>query len=395
MNRWLLGAFLASVLFASAVKPVEAQTLPSVDPSVMCSVLDGAGSLVYQMYQGVLGLRPVKMPLRKGKNYRVEMTHDGRQREYIFHVPKNFKRSAKQKLIFQFHGSPSRGDAEMALIQLYAEAERKGNSYVVVVPFGTAALGSSESCWEGEAARDVVFAFNHDPNLGATYAAGVDDVSFVRAIVDDLERYMEVDRNAIFAAGMSGGGFMSYRLACEAADLFAAIAPVAGVENLMNCEPSRPIGVLQFHGTEDQNAPYNGRVCVDDAGNPCGLCPGFDDVTGECLWQDSARHSFEAFGSHNGCTAGPTVVQELDRRNDGTSVTVEEYSGCDDGVEVKFVTINGGGHAWPGSLVRQRGGIFPWLRTFIWAAVEPLLGEATSEIIANREIVEFFNRHQR
>lgn len=89
-----------------------------------------------------------------------------------------------------------------------------------------------------------------------------DDVGFIRALVADVDaRVTPLDRRRIFATGISNGGFMSLRLACEAADLFAAVAPVAATmpaELGMGCRPSRPVSVIMIHGTADRQVPYVG-----------------------------------------------------------------------------------------------------------------------------------------
>ena len=81
-------------------------------------------------------------------------------------------------------------------------------------------------------------------------------MAFVRALAKKLSTEYRIKR--YFAIGMSNGGLMSYRLACDAADVFTAIGSVAGTDNTTSCSPSRPIPVMHIHALNDPNVLYNG-----------------------------------------------------------------------------------------------------------------------------------------
>ncbi len=118
----------------------------------------------------------------------------------------------------------------------------------------------------------------------------------------------------VYVTGMSNGGFMSQRLACDLSDRIAAIAPVAGNNVTTSCVPTRPISVMEFHGTADSTVPYSG--------------------TGPTI---------AAWVDRNGCDSSPAVTF------DSGNARCETYNGCDGGVEVTLCTITGLGHAWPGA----------------------------------------------
>ena len=102
------------------------------------------------------------------------------------------------------------------------------------------------------AAQDTAFAtWNAGNCCGGARDQNVDDVGFIRQIVANLTRQMNVDRQRIYATGMSNGGLMSYRLACEMSDVFKAIAPVAGTDNTRSCTPKQPVAVLHIHARND------------------------------------------------------------------------------------------------------------------------------------------------
>ena len=54
------------------------------------------------------------------------------------------------------------------------------------------------------------------------------DSKFLRAMVEEVIRnpQVNIDESSIFFMGISNGGFMSYRMACEHADLIAGIMPI-------------------------------------------------------------------------------------------------------------------------------------------------------------------------
>ena len=96
---------------------------------------------------------------------------------------------------------------------------------------------------------------------------GIDDVGFITGLVGKLTSDFGIDPGHVYATGMSAGAFMVNRLACERADMFAAIAPVAGTLGAnVGCAPSQPVAVLEMHGTADPVVPFNGGPMVGRGG---------------------------------------------------------------------------------------------------------------------------------
>ncbi len=130
---------------------------------------------------------------------------------------------------------------------------------------------------------------------------------------------------------MSNGGFMSYRLACELNDRIAAIASVTGgmfSGYLPQCEPGRPVPILEIHGTADDVVPYNGTPNVN--------VPVETTVN---FWADN-----------NGCGNMPDGIPLPNTApNDGSTAERFDYPGCAAGSAVSLIKITGGGHTWPGS----------------------------------------------
>jgi polyhydroxybutyrate depolymerase len=157
-------------------------------------------------------------------------------------------------------------------------------------------------------------------------------VGFVRALLDTLERELNLDPRRVYATGISNGAMFSYRLACDLPGRFAAIAPVAGAlpaELAPGCAHTQPVSVIAFQGTADPLMPYLGG----GAGRRRVL---------------SAERSIAFWGTRAGCGGEVTVADPIDKMTDGTRVRVTTFSGCGPGLAVELYTIEGGGHTWPG-----------------------------------------------
>ena len=159
---------------------------------------------------------------------------------------------------------------------------------------------------------------------------GVDDVRFLVALLDRVHHDAGTDSERVFATGISNGGMMAYRLACEASDHVAAIAPVAATLVFEGCAPARPVSLLHIHGLADGNVPFAGGTPTKSfQANPPVYAP--------------VRAGVQRFAGVAGCTTIPTSTTTADGR-----VTTERWSRCVDGGDVELVTIAGGGHSWPG-----------------------------------------------
>src|SRR5882724_9502810 len=159
---------------------------------------------------------------------------------------------------------------------------------------------------------------------------GVDDVGFLRAVVEDAGTRFPIDRKRIYAAGISNGGLMSYRLACDAANFFAAVVPVAAnlsVELAAECRPSRAVPVAIINGTDDPIMPWiGGEIKVPW------------NRRGEVL---SAQESFERWIKIGDCALPVTHMAKNQSPDDGTSLVRHVARECKDGGEVRLYEILG------------------------------------------------------
>lgn len=234
-------------------------------------------------------------------DHTVMVDHDGMVRSAIVHVPPGYDPQAATPLVLNFHGYTGDAPGEVAFSLMNPVADAHG--FIVVYPQGLHNSWNAGLCC-GQAVTD-----------------NVDDIGFIRALVDALHAQLCLDARRIYAAGMSNGGYISHRLACEAADLIAAIGPVSATVVIDPCTPSRPVPVMMFNGTTDLLVPYDGA------------------------WYQSAPKSFADWALRDGCTDAPEVSAQTG------AVTCETHDECDDGVAVTLCTVDGMGHCWPGNPV--------------------------------------------
>ena len=167
-------------------------------------------------------------------------------------VPSTYDPAQPMPLIFLLHGYSSSGNAIEAAWQLEPLAEELG--FLYLHPDGTEDIFGFQFWNATDACCDL-------------FGSGVDDSGYLRALIDEIRNQLNVNPNSIHFAGHSNGGFMSYRMACDHADVVASIASLAGATFLdpNDCVPTEPVHTLQIHGTNDDVILYNGG-CI---GNNC------------------------------------------------------------------------------------------------------------------------------
>ena len=263
----------------------------------------------------------------------------GDLRNYWLVRPEGIEKTKPAPLLMVLHGSAGSGEDMMTVTQRGFERLADKEKFVVVYP------DALERRWNDQ---------------GGT----VDDVGFLLAIVDKLVADGLVDKNRVYVAGISNGGMMAQRLACEQADRIAGIATVAGglPEPLQaTCKPARALPVLVIHGTEDPIVPWSG-----------GAVAGFEDF-GKVL---SARETAKFWAANNRCGDGGVIAAEPDRDpKDGTRVKMEIFASCPVGAAVKLAAVEGGGHTWPGG--------YQYLP-------ERFIGRTSQDVDANMLIWDFF-----
>lgn len=182
------------------------------------------------------------LSLRPGNHARA-LEVDGRRRSYLVHVPPQHDPAMPTPVVLAFHDGGGRADHMPIFSGLNEKADKAG--FIVAYPDGSGRLENMRT-------------FNAGNCCGHAAAANIDDVAFIRHVLDDLQGIANVDRRRAFATGMSNGAMMSYRLAAELSDRIAAIAPIGGPMGTKECRPGRAVSVMHFHGDADALAQFKG-----------------------------------------------------------------------------------------------------------------------------------------
>jgi polyhydroxybutyrate depolymerase len=265
----------------------------------------------------------------------------GMDRTYTLHVPPG----DPVGLVLSLHGGGGTGIGQRNLTDFDTVAD--ANNLLVVYPDGY------DKSWAD--------------GRGASPAdrRHVDDIGFLVGLAAKLENDYNIAPGHVFATGMSNGAFMSNRLACDRADVFAAIAPVAGTLGVgVACNPSRPVSVWEAHGTADPLVPFKGGAVRGRGGISRSI-----SVTG----------MVDKWRSADGCQGDPSV-QVLPNVRDGTVVHRFDSTACAPSTEVVFYQIDNGGHTWPGG------------KQYLPTAI---IGPTTRALDGSEAIAQFFLAHAR
>jgi polyhydroxybutyrate depolymerase len=256
--------------------------------------------------------------------------HDGMTRDYRLYLPAGYDANNPPPLVFNLHGFGSNALEQ----ELYSTMNLVADTANFLVCYANGV----DNSW----------------NVGWNFGTNTDDVSFINALIDTFITNYNVDPNRVYSCGMSNGGFMSYRLACELNDRIAAIASVTGSfspQFYPQCNPGRAVPVMEIHGTADDVVFYGGTPNVS-------------------IHMDTV---IQFWAQNNACNlvADTTAVPDINQADNCTASRID-FNDCDNDAMVSFYKIQGGGHTWPGALFS--------------------IGTTNQDINASVEIWRFFNR---
>ena len=269
--------------------------------------------------------------------YNGQIESSGEKRRYLLYVPKSYDPTRPVPLVITIHGFAQWPAHQMSISHWNDLADEFG--FIVVYPMGT-----------------------RFPLRWRTYTQpGMEDgpereVQFISDLIDKLEGEYNIDPARIYTNGLSNGGGMSFLLACKLSERIAAIGTVAGAYATpwSECDPTRPVPLIAFHGDSDPIVPYQG-----------GKQSRFDTTF------PSIPDWIQMYAQRNACAGEPLYLPVSD------TVSGVRYTSCSQDAEVVFYTIQGGGHTWPG------GEPIP----------EWIAGYTTPDINATRVMWEFFSNY--
>lgn len=267
---------------------------------------------------------------------------DGRTRTILVHIPPAYNGQTRLALVLNLHGSAS--DARQQ--EAFSGMDRTAGAHHFLVAYPQAAIPDG-SGYDWNVPR-VPLAGGRSVPPGAA-----NDVSFLTHVITLLEGRYCINTHQVFATGMSGGGRMASQLGCDASQVIAAIAPVAGLRHPTPCPARRAVPVVAFHGTADPIDPFNGH--------------------GEAYWTYSVPRAARLWAKQDGCTAKPTTKPT-------SGVTLTTYGGCRNGAAVALYAVIGEGHEWPGG-------------PHVGPRITAVLGPQSNAVNANAVMWTFFASH--
>lgn len=268
-----------------------------------------------------------------GQKQRIKIGDETRQ--FTLYVPKTVEVDKPIPLVLNLHGSGMSSTEQMFYSDMNKTADKYG--FAVLYPQGK----------------------NEDWNVGfeMDYDTGQDDVGYIKQVLQEVKNEISVDENAIFAIGLSRGGFFTHRLAAEMPGTFAAICAVGApipLEVMKRNNSKEKLAVLIVHGTDDEIVLYKGKE---------GAYASVDETVAYWLGRNDTKNI-------------PTI-EKIDTIEDGTSVIQKNYG---TNSNVILLTIENGGHTWPGAHPFNIG--FP-------------LGKTTQDISMNEIMWKFFDANRK
>ena len=243
----------------------------------------------------------------------------GGERPATLRLPADADRSQPRPLIVLLHGYSSNSREVDGYFQSANWVEAGGAG--VLIPDGVVDLIGNQS-------------WNATPEC-CDWTDEVDDVAYITLLIEEARTLASFDQ--VFAVGHSNGGFMSYRLACEAVPGLTGIVSLAGgpFADPELCRVPEPLSVLQIHGSNDRIVLYDGGRLPDVPDPDRGSVPGAVDTV--LRWADRAGCDLQA---------GDALLPiDLDANLAGDETSVKRMiNGCADGVKVELWTIEGGSH---------------------------------------------------
>lgn len=343
--RTLAGAILDS--YAVAVPVPRHRSLTSTSMLCLGLVLGACASASSQ-------------PRLGGTTLEEERIVDGREREWIVYLPSDLNEPAP--IVFALAGSTQTAAElrELTRWRLDELADRFG--VILIYAHGWKDGSRAGPDWNGCRAKTT----------NRAHRENVDDVGFLLGLLDDASRRWPIDPARVYILGVSDGGQMTYRMATEHPERFAAAAVLIAQQPVpedSSCNhPRGPIPILMMNGTEDPIIPFDGGTL------------GF-------WWMPapmralSMQRTAEHWRRVNGIRDEPKSTRLADKAPDDDSTVSRALWQGSEGNDVLVYAIEGGGHAVPGAAASRLAEFF--------------LGPTNRDIVAMDEIWHFFAAHRR
>lgn len=266
-------------------------------------------------------------PLHKPGNKSLTLEVNGTKRHYAVHVPNRVPvNGVAYPVVVMLHGGGGTSRAAAYETGWNAKADKTG--FIVVYPDALARdparkshFSKNPQLWNDGSAR-------LQPNQKPT-----DDIAFINALLDDMQKRFPTDPRRIYVTGFSNGAGMAFRIASELSPRVAAIAPMAGACWIDPGLLAHPVPLCYITGTAD---PLN----LIEGGVPKMATGASDPVRAKP--KPPVRATIQKWARAIGCPAEATVIEH---KND---IRTETYGPLPSGAEIVYLAIDHHGHAWPG-----------------------------------------------
>jgi len=251
-------------------------------------------------------LTPTPAPRPIPANVLGVMVNQGQRRTYYLHTPSTATATRPLPLVIALHGSGMQGKEMAEDTALSKLADQEG--FIAVYPDGV------KQKWN------------------VSGRATEDNVQFVHALIGQMQQIRAIDPQRIYVVGLSNGGILAQKLACQAPEQIAAIATVAAslpTQFSKQCQTKQPVSLLMINGTADSVVPWQGGAAPTvRVGHNLSIPPIPDVVS---FWQQ-----------HNACPTATKIKSSSDL------VDVTDYPSCQANSELMLVTLKGADHVWAG-----------------------------------------------
>ncbi len=257
--------------------------------------------------------------MARAKDVNSFILHDKLRRTYHLHIPTGYDEAKPLPLVITLDHSGGAGK-NIEKISGFSGLADKENFFVVYPD-------AIEGSWNDGLGIETLRAVREH----------VDDVGFISVLIDQLAADYKIDLKRVYVTGISSGGNLSQRIACDLSDKIAAFAAVGSVlpeKQIPLCKPAQPIAALFIIGTHDPVYSWDGgNVTVDGKDYP----------------YSAVNTTLNFWLAHNGCKGQRQAGLEPDADpKDGTRVWRETYTDCANQAAVGLYAIINGGHNWPG-----------------------------------------------
>jgi poly(3-hydroxybutyrate) depolymerase len=238
---------------------------------------------------------PAGRPAPTAGDSNVTLQSGGRSRKYILHAPSGLTAGTALAVVIDLHGAGGNGSQQKGMSGFSSLADKE--KFLAVFPDGI------DGYWNVD-----------DKCCGTAGEQKIDDVGFLKAIIAKLGTDTCIDAKRIYVTGFSNGGGLTHRMGCDAADVIAAIAPMATDLRTQPCNATRPISMMEIRGMADSLEPYEGGMVGPAGGQYLAV---------------GAKASLKLWADIDKCTGTTTTIEKY----------CESYTQCGDGVEADLCSL--------------------------------------------------------